>query len=159
MAFENDGWPGTNTNALRDVLMQIKSKAEMKKVYDAYKKQFQSNLYKDMSSELQSTEYNEMIQIVDAKPDHEGEAPKANQYKAWAKRLKAAFDKSYGFLPGTDADAIKAVFRDIPTQSAFVKVGVTYKQLYGTNLIDDMKAEAEFGQYDEWMLIIVQKKK
>ena len=33
-----------------------------------------------------------------------------------AKRLKAAFDKSYGFMPGTDEEAIKAVFSEIPTQ-------------------------------------------
>ncbi len=82
-----------------------------------------------------------------------------NAYDAWAKRLKAAFDKVYGFLPGTDADAIVAVFNEIPTQTAFIQTAVSYKKLYGTNMLEDMQSEAEFGQYADWMKIITQKKK
>src|ERR1035437_2333880 len=39
MAFENDGYFGTDTNALRTTLIQIKSKAELDKVYKAYQKE------------------------------------------------------------------------------------------------------------------------
>lgn len=159
MAFENDGWWGTNTTALRNALRQISSKDEFVKVQKSYQKLYNSNLLKDMSDELQSTEYNEMLQIIAGKPTKKGQTPTVNAYDAWAKRLKAAFDKVYGFLPGTDSDAIVAVFNEIPTQTAFIQTAVFYKKLYGTNMLDDMKAEAEFGQYADWMKIITTKKK
>lgn len=159
MAFENDGWPGTDTKALRQVLVSIQSQDDWNKVVKSYEKLFNRNLLKDLSDELQSTEYNEMLQIIDAKPLKRGQAPTGNQYRAWAKRMKAAFDKSYGFLPGTDEAALVATLNEIPTQAAFIQVGVEYHRLYGTNMIEDMKSESEFGQYDDWMLIIVQKRK
>lgn len=159
MAFENDGWWGTNTDALREALISVPSQEEWEKIIKSYQKQYNSNLIRDMADELQSTEYNEMMQIINAKPAKKGQAPPATQYKAWAKRLKAAFDKEYGFLPGTDSVAVKVTLEEIPTQAAFVKVGVEYKTMYGTNLFDDLKSEGEFGQYDEWLQIIVKKKK
>jgi hypothetical protein len=159
MAFENDGWPGTNTTALRDSLREINSKEEFLKVVKSYQKLYNANLIKDMSDELQGTEYNEMIQILAAKPEKKGQAPTSVAYAAWAKRMKAAFDKSYGFLPGTDADAIVAVFNEVPSQSAFVQVALAYKKLYGTNMLEDLNSEAEFGQYGEWMQIITSKRK
>jgi hypothetical protein len=157
MAFENDGWLGTDTVALRNALRQISSKEEFAKVRQSYEKLYNANLLKDMSSELQSTEYNEMVQILAAKPDKKGKALTAAAYTAWAKRMKAAFDKTYGFLPGTDADAIVAVFNELPTQRDFVQMTTEYKKLYGTNMLDDLKSESEFGQYDEWMKIITAK--
>lgn len=159
MAFENDGWPGTDTESLRSTLREIPSKEEFAKVVKSYQKLYNGNLIKDMSDELQSTEYNEMLQILAAKPDKKGQAPSPVAYTAWAKRMKAAFDKEYGFFGGTDAEAIIAVFNEIPTQTAFVKVAVEYKRLYGTNMLEDMKSESEFGQYDEWMKIITAKRK
>lgn len=71
--------------------------------------------------------------------------------------MKAAFDKTYGFLPGTDENAIVAVFNEIPNQAAFVQVTAAYKQLYATNMLDDLKSESEFGQYGDWMKIITSK--
>ena len=159
MAFENDGWPGTDTENLRSTLREIPSKEEFAKVVKSYQKLYNGNLIKDMSDELQSTEYNEMLQILAAKPDKKGQAPSPIAYTAWAKRMKAAFDKEYGFFGGTDAEAIIAVFNEIPTQTAFVKVALEYKRLYGTNMLEDMKSESEFGQYDEWMKIITAKRK
>ena len=159
MAFENDGWFGTNTTALRNALRQISSKDEFAKIQKSYQKLYNSNLLKDMADELQSTEYNEMLQIIAGKPLKKGQASTVNTYDAWAKRLKAAFDKSYGFLPGTDGDAVVAVFNEIPTQTAFIQTAVSFKKLYGTNMLDDMKTEAEFGQYSDWMKIIVAKRK
>jgi hypothetical protein len=55
--------------------------------------------------------------------------------------------------------AVKVTLEEIPSQAAFIKVGVEYKTLYGRGIFDDLKAEAEFGQYDEWLKIIVNKKK
>jgi hypothetical protein len=159
MAFDNDGWWGTNTTALREALISVASQEDWDKVVKSYQKQFNSNLIRDMTDELQSSEYGEMMQIINTKPAKKGQAPPATQYRAWAKRLKAAFDKSYAFLPGTDSVAVKVTLEEIPTQTAFIKVGVEYKKLYGTNLMDDLEGEGEFGQYDEWLQIIVKKKK
>lgn len=159
MAFENDGYFGTDTNALRNVLIEIKSKAELDKVYKAYKKEYGSSMYKDMSDELQATEYNEMLQIMAGKPEKTGQAPTANQFTAWAKRLKAAFDKSYAFIPGTDEDAIKAVFNEIPTQAAFINVGKAYYKEYSENLIEALKGELEIWEYSDYMKIITAKPK
>lgn len=159
MAFENDGYWGTDTDALRRVLTNIKSRDELDKVFKAYKKEYHSNMYENMSDELQTTEYNEMLQIIAAKPEKAGQAPTANQYNAWAKRLKAAFDKSYGFLPGTDEEAIKAVFNEIPSQAAYINVGKAYYKEYGANLTDDLKSELEMWEYGDYMKIILAKPK
>lgn len=164
MAFENDGWWGTNTEALRQALISVPSQEDWDKVIKSYEKLYSTPtekavLLRDLSDELQSTEYNEMLQIINAKPLKKGQAAPINQYRAWAKRLKAAFDKEYGFLPGTDSEAVKVTLQEIPSQAAFVKVGVEYKAMYGTNIFDDLKSEAEFGQYDEWLKIIVSKRK
>ena len=159
MAFENDGYFGTDTQGLRNTLMQIKTKDELNKVYKAYQREYGSNMYKDMSDELQASEYNEMLQIIEAKPQKAGQALTTNQYAAWAKRLKAAFDKSYAFIPGTDEDAVKAVFTEIPTQTAFINVGKAYYQLYSENLIEALKAELELWEYTDYMKIILAKPK
>lgn len=159
MAFENDGYWGTDVDTVRKVLTEIKSKAQMKKIFDAYTKEYHNNLYKDLSDELQTSEYNEMLQIIAAKPDKEGQAPTVNQYSAWAKRLKAAFDKTYGFISGTDEKAIKAVFNEIPTQTAFIQVGKAYYKEFGENLITALKGELEVWEYSDYMKIITSKRK
>ncbi len=159
MAFENDGYFGTDTKALRNVLQKISNKAELDKVFKAYQKQYQSNMYKDMSDELQATEYNEMLQIMQGKSDKPGQAPTQVQFTAWAKRLKAAFDKTYSFIPGTDEPAIKAVFMEIPTQNAFINVGKAYYKEYSANLITDLKSELEMWEYGDYMKIITSKPK
>ena len=159
MAFDNDGYWGTDVKALRIVLSNIKSKVQLKKVFDAYTNEYHRNMYKDMSDELETSEYNEMLEIIAAKPTKEGQAPTNNQYTAWAKRLKAAFDKTYGFISGTDETAIKAVFNEIPTQHAFIQVGVAYQKEYGDNLITALKGELEIWEYGDYMKIITTKRK
>jgi hypothetical protein len=159
MAFDNDGWWGTNVVSLREALISVASQADWNATVKSYNKLYNSNLLKDMADELQSTEYNEMLQIINAKPKQKGQAPQISPYKAWAKRLKSAFDKAYGFFGGTDGEAIVATLNEMPTQKAFIYTGVEYKKLYGANLIDDLKSESEFGQYKEWIAIITKKKK
>jgi hypothetical protein len=161
MAFENDGWWGTDTEKLRTTLREIPSKQVFLKVQESYKKLYNSNMITDMSDELQTTEYNEMLQIIGAKPDKTGGKPPSPtlSYDGWAKRLKAAFDKSYGFLPGTDEEAIKAVFNEIPSQKAFIMTGIVYNKLYGSNLLTDLKGELEIWEYSDYMNIILSKPK
>ncbi len=159
MAFDNDGQFGTDTKALRELLVKIKSKKELEDVRKEYQKQFNSQLYSDMSKELQSSEYREMLQIMEGKPDKPGSPLSAKQFTAWAKRLKAAFDKTYSFIPGTDEAAIKAVFNEVPTQAAFVSVGKAYQQEYKRDFIKDLKSELEIWEYADYMKIITRKPK
>lgn len=161
MAFENDGWPGTDIVKLRAAFMEIPSKEMFEKVAKSYSRDYHSSLYRDLSDELQSTEYSEMLAIKEAKPDrirkkNENQLTAAN-YSFWAKRIKSAFDKEYGFLPGTDEEALKAVFDEIPTQADFVQVGKEYARLYKSNMLEDLKDEVGFLDYSDWMKIITAK--
>ena len=70
MAFENNGWPGTDMDAVRSVILSIPSKEEFKKVINSYEKLYKgSSLMRDLKDELKTTEYNEMLAILAAKPD------------------------------------------------------------------------------------------
>ena len=163
MAFQNDGWPGTNKDALRQALRDIPNKSEFRKVMTSYQRLYNSSLLGDMQKALKSTEYDEMLYIVSSKPEtnnpNKSQALTTDQLQSWAKRLKAAFDITYGPFPGTDEQAIKAVFLEIPTQALFSQVGVVYKSLYGNDLIADLKSELEFWEYDPMMQIISSKPK
>lgn len=163
MAFENDGWWGTDEVALRNVLRKIASKQQLKSVISSYEKLYGSSMLKDMKDELQSTEYNEMLAIIAAKPDSIGGNYQpiitSVNYQSWARRLKAAFDIKYGPFPGTDEDAIKAVFMELPSQAAFFKVAQAYKQEYGNDLMSDLQSELEFWEFSPMMAIINAKPK
>ncbi|MFA6923608.1 MAG: hypothetical protein WC223_05070 [Bacteroidales bacterium] len=158
MSFENDGWPGTDEPMLRSVLQEIPSKTDFNKVVQSYKRLYNRNMMSDMSDELKSSEYTEMLNIIASKPERKGQSVSMEaEYTAWAKRLKAAFDYTYFGLPGTDDAAVTSVFREIPTQSAFAEVGKIYKKLFGNELLDDLYSESELGEYSSFMSIIKSK--
>jgi len=165
MAFDNDmpfGW-GTNKEALRKTIQAIPSKEEVKKTINSYQKLYTRSMMADMQDELTSTEYNEMLAIIGAKPD-KGSSPiriqsTALQYEEWAKRLKAAFDITYWGIPGTDEKAIKAVFLEMPTQADFWQTATSYQKLYGDELVKGLKSELEFWEYQPMMNIILKKPK
>ncbi len=165
MAFDNDMWFGwgTDEEALRKAIRKISSKDEFRKVINSYQSLYARSMMKDMQEELTSTEYNEMLAIIAGKPGKYKEGspqPLSNvQILSWAKRLKAAFDISYGPFPGTDEDAIKAVFTEIPSQVVFSAVGKAYNTEYNRNLIKDLKSELEFWEYDPMMQIMNAKPK
>lgn len=161
MAFDNDGWWGTDIEKVRSTMRSIPSKEMFTQVQASYQKLYNANLIADLSDELQSSEYNEMLQIIAQKPDKTGgKLPAAaSNYEAWAKRLKAAFDKTYGFFPGTDEAAIKAVFNEMHTQKDFVMTGATYNKLYAADFIKDLKSELELWEYYDYMKIILTKPK
>lgn len=165
MAFENDnyfGW-GTDEEAIRSVMRKVPTKEEFKKVITSYQKLYARSLMADLKDELAASEYNEMLAIMSGKPDRITGSYKpiitAQQYLAWAKRLKAAFETTYWFFPGTDEEAIKAVFLEIPTQADFKKVGQAYLKEYGNNLVSDLKSELEFWEYAPMMEMINKKPK
>lgn len=165
MAFENDNyfeW-GTDKEVVRDVIRKIPSKDEFKKVINSYQKLYAKSLMGDLKSELATSEYNEMLAIIAGKPDKITGTYKPiltyQQYSAWAKRLKAAFDISYWFVPGTDEPAVKAVFIEIPTQADFQKVAAAYLKEFGNDLMSDLKTELEFWEIGSIMEIINKKPK
>jgi hypothetical protein len=165
MAFENDnyfGW-GTDEEVIRKVIRTIPSKDEFRKVINSYQKLYARSLMADLKDDLSTSEYNEMLAIISGKPDKIGIGYKpvigAQQYLAWAKRLKAAFDISYWLVPGTDEDAIRAVFVEIPTLRDFETVASVYQSQYGIDLIANLKEELEFWEYGPIMDIINKKPK
>lgn len=160
MAFDNDGWWGTDTKALRQALRAIPSKQEFVQVLDSYNRLYNRSMMRDMQEELKSTEYEEVLAILAAKPEKNGgpvQPAGAAQYLSWAERLHAAFNIYYGFIPGTDEDSIKAVFMEIPTQSGFQQVAAVYKQTYGNDLLSELKGELELWEYGPMMQLITSK--
>ena len=165
MAFENDNyfeW-GTDEEAIRDVIRKVPSKDYFKQVINSYQKLYARSLMGDLKSELSTSEYNEMLAIIAGKPDKINGNYKPiltyQQYLAWAKRLKAAFDITYWFVPGTDEPAVKAVFIEIPTQADFQKVAAAYLKEFGNELMSDLKTELEFWEIGSMMDIINNKPK
>jgi hypothetical protein len=165
LAFENDMWFGwgTDEEAIREVLRSVPSKEAFKNIINSYQKLYTRSLMLDLKGELTTSEYNEMLAIIAGKPDKaDGDATVqvgGQQYTSWAQRLKAAFDITYLFIPGTDEEAIKAVFTEMPTQLDFQKTALAYKTLFGNDLINDLKHELEFWEYGSYMSIINDKPK
>jgi hypothetical protein len=165
MAFDNDMWFGwgTDEEAIRKTLRAVPSKEYFRKVINSYQKLYARSLMKDMQDELTSTEYSEMLAIINAKPDKGNTlvdpSLSAQQFLSWAKRLRAAFKITYGWFPGTDEDAIKAVFMEIPTQAAFGQVALAYKKEYGDDLMKDLQSELEFYEISPMLNIIAKKPK
>ncbi|SRR5258708_17789339 len=160
MAFENDGWWGTNSKALRQTIRDIASKQQFVEVLNSYNRLYNQSMMRDMQSELKSTEYDEILAILAAKPEKTGGPTQPvgyTQYLSWAKRLNAAFNIYYGIFPGTDEDSIKAVFLEIPSQTAYQQVAAVYKQTYGADLTTELKGELEFWEYGPMMQLITSK--
>ncbi len=160
MAFENNGWWGTDVESIRQVFTEVPSKDSFESVRKSYQKLYHANLIRDLTDELTNTEYNEMISIISSKPQKSGgntADDRAAQAIGWAKRLNAAVNYSVGGFPGTDEDAIRAVFTEIPSQGTYQLVKAAYQRLYGVSLDEDLEGDLEFWEIDEYMAIIKKK--
>lgn len=162
MAFDNDGWWGTDENAVRQVLRAIPSQEDFIKVQASYRKLYKgSNLIEDMTDELKATEYNEMLAILSSKPAKAKDVQKGGAIydpHGWARRLYNAVSIYYvGFIPGTDEDAIKAVFMEMPSQKAFKETAQVYESLYGETLAGDLDGDLDWTM--DWRSIIAKKPK
>ena len=156
-----DDW-GTDEEQLRQVLKEIPSLEMLRKVDKSFQKTDKDKrpLMKALKEELSISEFEEMRAILFSKPERAAAGSKPyHDSRKWAIRLKAAFDKTYGFIPGTDEEAIRVVFSEIPSQAAFVEVGKEYEKVYGRNLIADLKSELEFWEYGDYMKMITSKPK
>jgi len=145
---------GTLEEQMRQVLISIPSKAFFKQVVESYARiTGGDSLLDDMARDLQMNEYNEMLAIIAAKPDTGDKLQPVQltpvQYKSWANRLKAAFEYRNWqglWLGGTDVDAIKAVFHEVPSQSAFQTLAETYKNLYDSDFWKELHSELFAGE-------------
>ncbi|MEI9909781.1 MAG: hypothetical protein WDO71_08945 [Bacteroidota bacterium] len=165
MSFENDMWWGwgTDEEVLRKTIQAIPSREEFKKVINSYQKLYARSMMADMQDELTTSEYNEMLAIIASKPE-KGTSPimvqsSPMQYQSWAKRLRSAFEINYWMFPGTDEDAIKAVFMEMQTQLDFWQTAKTYQKFYGDDLVKELQSELEFWEYEPMMEIIMKKPK
>ena len=159
MAFDNDGWWGTDENAIRQVLRAIPSQQDFQKVQTSYRKLYKGrNLIEDLTDELLATEFNEMLAILQAKPERARDAKEGAIYNphAWATRLYNAMSIYYaGIFPGTDEDAILSVFSEMNSQKAFNDTKQAYQSLYSTSLEDDLDGDLDWSL--NWREIINKK--
>ena len=158
MAFDNDGWWGTDEQAIRQVLRAMPSQEDFQKVQTSYRKLYKgANLIEDLTDELKATEFNEMLAILQSKPEKAKDAgqPIYNPH-AWAKRLYSAMSIYYmGFIPGTDEEAITAVFSEMKSKKAFEDTKQAYQSLYATSLVDDLDGDLDWSM--DWRAIINKK--
>lgn len=156
MAFDNDGWWGTDEGAIRRVLLSVPSKEDFTKIQSQYKKLYKGrNLIEDMTDELKTTEYNEMLAILQSKPDKARDATGGRIYDphGWATRLYNAMSIYYaGFIPGTDEEAITTVFNEIQSQKEFEDTKDAYQSMYGSSLETDLDGDLEWSM--DWRAII-----
>lgn len=145
-AFDNNGWYGTDEVLLRRVIREIPSKTDLKKVAKSYSKLFKgANLVTDMTEELKQTEYEEMLAIIDAKPEKAKDGAKPiYSPSSWARRINAAISYNWlGLFWGTDEDAIKAVFMEMPTQKAYWDTKKAYQNKYGADMYQELKEDMD----------------
>lgn len=159
MAFDNDGWWGTDESAIRRVLIAVPSKEDFLKVQSQYRKLYKGrNLIEDMTDELKTTEYNEMLAILRSKPEKAKDAVSGRIYDphGWATRLYNAMSIYYaGVIPGTDEEAILTVFSEIKTKQEFEDTKEAYQSMYATSLEDDLDGDLDWSM--DWRAIINQK--
>jgi hypothetical protein len=159
-AFDNDGWWGTDVPLVRQTMRAIPSKEDFEKVQQSYRVLYKgANLILDMSDELTKTEYEEMLAIMNGKAAKaKGATSKVYDPTGWAKRIHAAVNYTwFGFLPGTDEDALTAVFQEFPTQQAFYNTAAVYKRLYSVSLWDDLDGDTNWSM--DWRALLKKKPK
>jgi len=159
MAFDNDGWWGTDENGVRQVLRQVPSQEDFQKVQTSYRKLYKGrNLIEDLTDELKATEFNEMLAILQSKPERARDAKEGVSYNphGWAARLYNAMNIYYvGLFPGTDEDAILSVFSEMASQKGFNDTKQAYQSLYATSLEEDLDGDLDWSL--DWREIINQK--
>ena len=156
MAFDNDGWWGTDVEGVRKVFTDLPSKDEFVKTVKEYKNLTKGgNLIKDLTDELTNSEYTEMQNILAAKVQKTGQKKNFDAATAisYCKRLKAGFDYKIVGLPATDKEAVKQVLNEVPTQAAWSIIKIVYYKLYAKYL--EVELDSELDVFDfSWRAII-----
>lgn len=165
LGFENDMWwgMGTDEELIRKTMRAIPSIEDYEKVEKEYKKLTQgASLPADLAEELSATEYEEILAIKMQKPKRAKDGTGKPSYSpiAWAIRIRAALDYTFWGVPGTDEDALLAVFNEMPTQRAFIETGIAYQKKYtGSKIIADLDGDLDPYWSFDWRAILQKKPK
>lgn len=147
--IDNDGWWGTDVPLIRQTMRDIPTQEDFNKVVVSYAKMYKgANLIADLTDDLTKLEYQEMMAIKNGKPKTAKDNTGKRIYDptGWAKRIHAAVNYTwFGFLPGTDEDAIKAVFQEFPSRKAFYDTATSYRKLYAVSLYSDLDGDLDWS--------------
>lgn len=149
--LDNNNWPGADTVTVRSAIVSIPDKATMRKVSKSFNKLYGTPLGTALQDGLKTTEYTEMMAIIRTKPEKQGKGKEQTIYDplAWAERLNAAVNYEWwGIGWGTDTDAIKQVFKEIPSQKAWEDIKDAYREEYQTEVEDDLDDDIDSDEYD-----------
>lgn len=150
MGFENNNWPGTDTNQIRKAFIDVPDKQTFRKVADNYHKQYGGSMFEDLKTHLKSTEMQEMIAIYRIKPEKAGKdsQPIYDPY-AWAERINAAVNfQTWGLFWGTDLEAIKQVIREVPDQKAWDDAESAYQARYSASMTSEIDSDVSSWDFD-----------
>jgi hypothetical protein len=163
-AFDNDAWWGMGTDEalIRQTIRAIPSKEDFNKVATKYKTMTKGgNLVADLTNELSSTEYEEMLAILNSKPAKAKDAKPGQRIydtEGWARRIHAAVNYHYWIgTPGTDEKAIRMVFQEFPSKQAFYNTAAAYKRLYGISIWTDLDNDLDWSL--DWRALLKNKPK
>ena len=161
MAFDNNGFWGTDMDEVRKVFTEIPTQEDFVKVADKYAeltKQNKGAFFKDLTDELTTSEYYEMQSILKGKPLKKGIKAvfDLNFATSVSHRIKAAFDYTIIGMPSTDKGALEKALREIPTLYAFAMVKYAYKKEYGHEIETDLNSELDAFDFS-WKAIIYTK--
>ncbi len=160
MAFDNDGWWGTDVPALRVVMLDIPNI----RVWENIKKDFRklsagAHLLTEMEKELTKTEWLEMQAIFSTLPSgSSGESGRTFDAGSIAKRINAAVNNVwFGFWTDVDNDAIDKALVEVPTKRDWEDVKDAYQRKYTADL-EDVLDDALWEWYGEdWEAVIESK--
>ncbi len=150
MGIENDNWLGTNTNKIREAIIEIPDKQTFRKVEDNYKRQYGVMLFTDLHEHLKTTEMQEMLAIYRIKPEKasSNSQPIYDPY-AWAERINASIHfETWGLLWGTDLEAFKQVIREIQNQKAWDDTVSAYQSKYSADLVSEIDGDVSSWDFD-----------
>lgn len=160
MALHNGGMPGGDMPKLRLLISGIKSQEEMTEIATAFTAQYDKELFRSMEDILQASEYMELRAIKDSKPEKKGQKVTGEVlYKQWAKRFKSAFEYKYLMFDAVNVEGLKTTMKDIPTQRAFVNVGVEFFKAYKIHLLDLLRDKLHDWDYYPVLKLLTDKPK
>jgi hypothetical protein len=150
MGIENNNWAGTDTAKIRNTILEIPDKHTYRKVEDNYKRQYGVMLFADLKEHLKTTEMDELQAIYRIKPERaDGNSQPIYDPYAWAIRINAAVHyETWGFMWGTDLEAIKQVMREVPNQKSWDDLVQAYESKYSVSITEDLDGDVSSWDYD-----------
>lgn len=159
MALHNGILPAS-TDKLRLIFLNLSSQQEYDRIAQEFLNQNHKVMENDMRDNMQDSEVDELLAIKSGKPLKDGQKVSGTDlYRSWSGRIKAALDYKYlRMFDAVSSEALSKVLNEIPTQRAFINVGVAYFKDFKSQLMPDLKAKLG-GDYDNYLKLITNKPK